>query len=214
MKRVFYTKREEQFNAWSHFGGIILGIVAGTLLLIQAWKLEGCLPFWSVILYVFGMLSSYFSSTFYHRTRFHSKWRTRLRHIDHAAIYWHIAGSYSPILLIGLRNSGVWGWALFLFIWIFAFIGTIASFRKMEKHSNIETACFLIMGLTLVCALKPILEMIDPIVLYWVFGEGVCFIVGAAFYSFHSLRYMHSVFHFFVLGGSICHIIALWFLLR
>ena len=83
-----------------------------------------------IILYLFGMLMSYVASTVYHSLSAWSKWKERLRKWDHAAIYWHIAGSYSPITLVALRQEGYWGWALFLFIWISAIAGTIVSFCK------------------------------------------------------------------------------------
>ena len=65
-----------------------------------------------VILYLFGMLMSYIASTVYHAVSAWSKWKERLRKWDHAAIYWHIAGSYSPITLIAMREQGYWGWSL------------------------------------------------------------------------------------------------------
>lgn len=214
-KKTFslYTKREEIFNAWSHLCGIVLGVVAGFFLIKKSLTLDGFIPVISILLYLFGMLGSYVTSTLYHSTRFHNRLRPRLRQLDHAAIYWHIAGSYSPIALIPLINAGAWGWSIFSFVWIFAIIGTIVSFRKIEKHSYIETVCFLIMGLTVCFAFKPIFQCVPMISIRWIFWEGACFITGAAFYSLHSLRYMHSVFHFFVLGGSICHILSLWYMM-
>ena len=118
---------------------------------------------------------------------------------------------YSPVTLIALRNEGAWGWGLFGFVWLCAIIGTIVSFRKMEEHSNVETICFIVMGLSVLVAFKP-LYAIAAGTCYWMIAEGVCYITGAVFYSFRQ-RYMHSVFHFFVLAGSACHIVAVWLIL-
>ena len=136
--------------------------------------------------------------------------KERLRRWDHAAIYWHIAGSYSPITLVALRSQGPWGWLLFAFVWTAAIAGTIVSFRKLKAHSNLETLCFCLMGLSVLVAFKPLLQCVSTTAVAWIIAEGVCYITGALFYTLHRRRYMHTVFHFFVLAGSVCHIVAVW----
>jgi hemolysin III len=168
---------------------------------------------WAAIgvgLYLFGMLGSYLASTIYHALKLRNPWRERFRKWDHAAIYWHIAGSYSPITLMALRNEGYWGWTLFTFVWACALIGTLISFIKLKDHSNIETACFVIMGLSVLVAFKPLVETVSTNAFVWIVLEGIFYITGAVFYSFNKTKYMHTVFHFCVLAGSICHIVAVW----
>ena len=133
-----------------------------------------------------------------------------LRKLDHSAIYWHIAGSYSPITLVALRQEGYWGWSLFSFVWLCAIIGTFISFRKLKEHSIIETLCYVGMGLSVLVAFKPLLDTVSAAAVSWIIAEGVFYITGAVFYCLNKRRYMHSVFHFFVLAGSVCHIIAVW----
>ena len=204
-----YTPDEECWNARSHAVGIVLAIVAGAVFLGKAvgngdsWAVLG------VALYLFGMLSSYVASTRYHATPQSSPKRETLRRWDHAAIYWHIAGSYSPVTLVALRNEGAWGWSLFIFIWVAAIAGTVASFRHLKKHSHIETACYCLMGLSVLVAFKPLLNCVSAATIAWIVAEGVCYITGALFYSLRR-RYMHTVFHFFVLAGTICHMLAVW----
>jgi hemolysin III len=163
-----------------------------------------------VCLYLFGMLGSYVASTVYHALPRRSLWKERLRRWDHAAIYWHIAGSYSPLTLTALRTEGYWGWSLFSFVWLCAIAGTIVSFIRLKEHSNLETFCFIGMGLSVLVAFKPLVDSVSTAAFVWILAEGVCYITGAVFYSFHRRKYMHSVFHFFVLAGSVCHIIAVW----
>lgn len=207
---IFYTHKEELWNTWSHAAGIMLGVAVGVIFLIicaggeNGWARAG------VILYLFGMIGSYIASTVYHATSRQSKWRERLRRWDHAAIYWHIAGSYSPLTLVALRNEGAWGWSLFGFVWACAIAGTITSFVRLKDHSNLETACFVAMGLSVLVAFKPLLDTVSTAAVAWIIAEGVCYITGAIFYSINKRRYMHTVFHFFVLAGSICHIVAVW----
>jgi hemolysin III len=140
----------------------------------------------------------------------HSVWKERLRRWDHAAIYWHIAGSYSPLTLIALRTQGCWGWLLFIFVWVCALAGTIVSLIRLKEHSNLETCCFVGMGLSVLVAFKPLVDSVSTAAVVWIIAEGVCYITGALFYSLNKKKYMHTVFHFFVLAGSVCHIIAVW----
>ena len=207
---IRYTKKEEIWNAASHGGGILLGVVFGVIFLVWCFQSDNNWARWGVILYLFGMLASYVASTLYHSMKHHSKWKERLRKWDHAAIYWHIAGSYSPLTLVALRTQGYWGWALFVFVWSCAIVGTIISFIRLKEHSNVETFCFIGMGLSVLVAFGPLMDSVSPAAVIWLIAEGVSYITGAVFYTFHKKKYMHSVFHFFVLLGSVCHIIAVW----
>ena len=207
---IRYTKREEIWNAVSHGGGVLMGVVFGIIFLIWCFQSDNNWARWAVILYLFGMLGSYVASTLYHSMKHHSKWKERLRRWDHAAIYWHIAGSYSPLTLVALREQGYWGWSLFVFVWACAIAGTIVSFIRLKEHSNLETFCFIGMGLSVLVAFKPLLDSVSAAAVSWIIAEGICYITGAVFYSLNKTKYMHSVFHFFVLAGSVCHIIAVW----
>ena len=207
---IRYTKKEEIWNSTSHGGGVLLGVVIGIIFLIWVFRNDNDWARISVILYLFGMLGSYIASTLYHSIRHHSKWKERLRKWDHAAIYWHIAGSYSPLTLIALRQQGYWGWGLFSFVWACAIAGTIVSFIHLKEHSNLETLCFIGMGLSVLVAFKPLIDSVSTAAFVWIVAEGVSYITGAVFYSLNKRKYMHSVFHFFVLAGSVCHIIAVW----
>ncbi len=187
-----------------------MGVVFGVIFLVWCFQAENDWARVGVILYLFGMLGSYLASTLYHSMKHHSKWKERLRKWDHAAIYWHIAGSYSPLTLIALREQGYWGWSLFCFVWACAIAGTIISFVKLKEHSNVETFCFVGMGLSVLVAFKPLIDSVSTAAVTWIIAEGVSYITGAVFYSLNKTKYMHSVFHFFVLAGSVCHIIAVW----
>ena len=207
---INYTHKEEMWNSLSHAAGILLGVVIGVIFLVICFRGNDPWARVGVILYLFGMLCSYIASTVYHAIRAQSKWKERLRKFDHAAIYWHIAGSYSPLTLIALRQQGLWGWGFFIFIWLCAIAGTVMSFRRLKEHSNLETICFVGMGLSVLVAFKPLIDCVSTSAIIWIIAEGVSYITGAVFYSLNKRRYMHSVFHFFVLAGSVCHIIAVW----
>lgn len=207
---IRYTKKEEIWNSASHGGGVLLGVVIGIIFLVWVFRGDNDWARIGVILYLFGMLGSYVASTLYHSIRHHSRWKERLRRWDHAAIYWHIAGSYSPLTLVALRQQGYWGWGIFSFVWLCAIAGTIVSFIRLKEHSNLETLCFIGMGLSVLVAFKPLIDSVSTAAFVWIVAEGICYITGAVFYSFNQRKYMHSIFHFFVLAGSVCHIIAVW----
>lgn len=211
--KIFFNHKEELWNSWSHAAGIILGVVAGAVFIAWCLHTGNIWAATGIILYLFGMLCSYVASTVYHSLSAWSKWKERLRRWDHAAIYWHIAGSYSPITLIALRECGAWGWALFVFIWTAAIAGTIMSFLRLKDHSHVETLCFVAMGLSVLVAFKPLIDSVSDVSMAWLIAEGVSYITGAVFYSLNKRRFMHTVFHFFVLLGSVCHIFAVWHIL-
>ena len=211
---IKYTRGEERTNYLSHAGGILLGIIIGICFLFYCYRHGDVWMQWGVWLYLGGMLGSYIASTAYHACPATSRWKEHLRKWDHAAIYWHIAGSYSPITLVALREQGYWGWTLFSFVWLCAIVGTVMSFRRLKQHSNLETICYVLMGLVVLVAFKPLMDAVSPHAVGWIIGEGGCYVTGALFYSLNKRRYMHSVFHFFVLAGSVCHILAVWDILE
>ncbi|WP_455498645.1 PAQR family membrane homeostasis protein TrhA [Coprobacter sp.] len=215
MKR--YTTGEEFGNTFSHGLGIIFGIIAGYILLYTARESGDEWAVVSVCIYLFGMLSSYISSTWYHACRNEER-KALLRKFDHAAIYLHIAGTYAPFTLVVLRDVGAWGWSLFAFVWLSAITGTILSFTNLKDHSHLETLCYVIMGCSILIAFKPLIDVLTPegliSTVYWIIAGGISYVVGALFYSWRKVKYMHTVFHLFVLLGSVCHVIAIYTILE
>lgn len=216
MGSKYYTEKEELANTVSHGAGILLGVIGGSVLLDKAVASGSGWAIGSVIAYLFGMLASYVTSTCYHGCR-HEQRKKFLRKCDHSAIYLHIAGTYIPFTLVVLRNEGAWGWSLFAFICAAAIAGLIVSFARLKDHSNLETVCFVLMGGAILVAFKPLVDVLSETgqieSLYWLIGGGVAYVVGALFYSWRKVRYMHTVFHLFVLAGSVCHLIAIYIIL-
>lgn len=208
-----YSVKEEKANAISHGLGILLGVAAVYILLNKAYESDSWWSIASVCVYLAGMLSSYISSTWYHACT-DSERKSVLRKFDHSAIYLHIAGTLTPFLLILLRGEGVLIWVLFGFIWLAALAGVVLSFRNIKKHSNLKTFCYVLMGCSIFVAFKPLISILSELdkidSLYWLLAGGTSYIIGTMFYSYTKKEFMHTVFHLFVLGGSICHIIAIY----
>jgi hemolysin III len=209
-----YSRSEEILNVSTHAVGLLMAIVVCRFFVVKSADYASSLGILSLVIYFLGVVSSYAASTMYHAIPAASVKRKALaRKVDHAAIYWHIAGSYSPITLIVLQDAGYWGWGIFAFCWLCAIIGTFISLFALKKHNYIETACFVLMGLVILVAIKEFYERVNGWVFFWVLAEGISYITGAVLYSFHKVKYIHSVFHFFVLLGDICHMIAVWMIL-
>jgi hemolysin III len=211
MKR--YSTKEERANTRTHTIGIFFGLIAGFFLIQKAIASESYWAIASYSVYVVFMTLSYFTSTLYHNSKIETRKKVR-RKYDHAAIYFHIAATYTPFTLIVLREQGAWGWSIFAIIWLAAIIGTLVSFNNSGNSSKLETVCYVIMGWMVVVAFKPLLDVLSASnsmsVFWWLVGGGLFYTFGAVLYSFKRIEYMHAIWHLFVLAGSVCHALAIW----
>lgn len=158
---------------------------------------------------VFGvcLILLYSSSTLYHAVS-NPKAKSFFQILDHACIYLLIAGSYTPLTLIGLQ--GTWGWAIFGIVWFCAIAGVLLkTCVRSRKDSKLSTALYLIMGWLIVIAFKPLISNVEPAGIAWIVAGGVTYSLGVIFYAWEKLPFNHAIWHLFVLGGSACHVIAL-----
>ena len=216
-QRKTYSLSEEIINYSTHAAGLIMSLAVCILFLTTCTTAGTPYAGLAFGLHLFGVVSSYAASVIYHAIPAHKvKAKAIARKFDHAAIFWHIAGSYSPLTLIGMRSGGEPTWALAIFgiVWLSAMTGTALSFRKMKAQSYLETTCYVLMGLTILIAFKPFYDSCGLAMLLWVVGEGIAYITGAVLYSLKKIPYIHSIFHIFVILGDICHMIATWHMIR
>jgi hemolysin III len=206
-----YSKREEKANYLTHALGVLVAVVATVVLLHKAIVAGNGWAIVAYSIYGFGMVACMLASTIYHYIQ-EPKTKAFLRHFDHGSIYVLIAASSSPLTLILLRNEGAWGWGLFALIWFFALIGIGMNFGEIKANNNLKTASYVLMGLSLFIAIKPLIEVAmlkDCVaVLYWMGAGGVFYIIGSFFYALAKHEFVHAIFHVFVLLGLVCHIIA------
>ena len=212
MKGVkLYTKREEKANYLTHAFGVLMAL-AGTFLLVYKAYTSG--NNWGVLahsIFGFGMIVCMLSSTLYHYVQ-EAKIKKTLRHFDHASIYILIAASYSPFSLILLRQEGIWGWSLFIIVWLIALVGIGFNFRPIKKNSHLKTASYVLMGMTILIAIRPTIRVAIENnclpVLYWLVAGGIFYIFGAIIYAIAKKEFVHTIFHVFVLLGLGSHIIS------
>ena len=203
---IFYTVGEEIFNSVSHGVGILLSVAALTLLIVFAiWKSDGY-GLASAIVYGISLILLYSMSTVYHIVQ-NSAAKRILRIFDHSSIFVLIAGTYTPYLLMCMRNPV--GWAIFGLIWGMAALGIVLNAIDLDRFSKISTLCYVLMGWGIVFTLPKITRVIGVQGTALLIAGGVVYTLGVIFYVLKKYRYMHSVWHLFVLTGSICHYLSI-----
>ena len=204
----YYSPIEEKINIISHTIGFILSIVA-LVLLVRHATLHG--DVWHIVSFsIFGasLIILYAASTFYHSAK-KSEIRNRLKIIDHASIYVLIAGTYTPFTLVTL--NGTIGWVIFGTSWGLALTGIILKLFFTGKYNLISTIMYVLMGWVIIFAIKPLINNLPLEGLLWLFAGGISYTIGAALYSIKKIKLNHAVFHMFVLIGSFCHFMSVFF---
>ena len=204
----FYPPAEEKINVASHAVGLVLSLI-GSVFLVTHASAHGNI--WHVASFaIFGasLVALYATSTIYHSARIPES-RLRLRVVDHAMIYVLIAGTYTPIALITM--GGATGWALFGVSWSMAFAGIIVKLFFTGRFHLLSTLMYVFMGWIVVFAIDPLINNLPHDGLIWLVSGGIAYTVGAILYAIKSIKFNHAIFHMFVLLGSACHFITVYF---
>lgn len=197
---------EEQLNAWTHGLGALLGI-AGLVLLITYTTHQSDWSLFSVILYGFSIILLFSASALYHSVKGERR-RHYFRIIDHVSIYVLIAGTYTPVALIGLSNS--LGWQLFWVVWAIAGFGLILKLFFTGRFEIFSTLLYLIMGWLIIFDFSNLYDLIGSNGIAFLFAGGASYTIGIVFYAVEKIPYNHVIWHFFVLGGAICHYLMIF----
>ena len=201
-----YTLGEELFNSISHGVGVLLSIAALVLLIVFASINGSGYSLAAGIVYGLSLLILYTMSMVYHIVQ-SEKGKAIMRIFDHCSIFILIAGTYTPYLLITLDKP--LGWTMFGIIWAMAVIGIILNSVNLEKFKVFSLICYIIMGWAVIFTIKPIINAVPPMGVFLLVLGGVIYTVGVIFYIIKKYRYMHSIWHLFVLGGSVCHYLSI-----
>lgn len=201
-----YSLGEEVFSSVSHGVSALLAVAALTLLLVFCEKTP--LKVVSASIYGATMILLYTVSTLYHALGL-NKAKMVFRSLDHCTIFLLIAGTYTPVTLVCL--GGALGWVMFGVVWAAAVLGVVLNAVSVEKYKRVSMVCYLAMGWVVVFAMKTVLQNLSSLGFWCLLAGGLCYTAGAVLYGVgKKVPYIHSVFHLFVLAGSVLHTITVW----
>lgn len=203
-----YTLGEEIFNAVTHGVGAGLAVAALVLLIVKAVGDGGGVLLAAALVYGIAMLLEYLMSTLYHAIAVEGAKRV-FKVLDHSGIYLLIAGTYTPYCLITLEPFG--GTWLAVFVWAVSLIGIAFEAFWTFRPRWISAALYVALGWSIVFFLPQLFAALPPAGFWLLAAGGISYTVGAVFYIFKRVRYLHSVFHLFVLAGSILQFFSVYF---
>jgi hemolysin III len=189
-------------GAVTHNIGRLLAVIGTIVLFVKAERIHNATVTASALIFGLSMIFSYSASTLYHALA-----RTKARHVfhilDHCMIYLLIAGTYTPLVLVTI--GGKLGWTIFVIVWALAICGIVYKSLAIDKHNVASAVLYLAMGWLIVFFIVPLWHALPPTAILLLIAGGVSYTVGMIFFAFDDIRYFHSIWHLFVLGGSIFH---------
>jgi hemolysin III len=197
---------EEIANSVTHGLGLALSLAGFVVLIVVAALHGSVLSIVSCSVYGATLVCLYAASTVYHSVRA-PRWKRVLKIVDHSCIYLLIAGTYTPFTLVALH--GGWGWTLFSIVWALALGGIVFKLWFVDRFPIASTVFYLLMGWSVMIALKPLISAMPAPALFWLLAGGLSYSAGVVFFALPKLRYSHAVWHGFVLVGSIFHYVAI-----
>lgn len=206
-----FSKREEIANAITHGIGAILSVVALVILIILATFYGNGWHVSSFAIYGGTMVLLYLASTLVHSFK-PGKAKNLFEIFDHSAIYFFIAGTYTPFLLIAIK--GALGWTLLGIIWGLAIFGTVFKVFFVNRFLQLSTLLYVVIGWLIVFAWKPLITSVPSYGVTLLLIGGIIYSIGAIFYVWRGFTYHHAVWHLFVITGSVFHFFAVLSLLN
>ena len=198
---MIQTKKEEFWNWSTHFAGIILSLIGIPFLVIYNDNLT---PYslLSILFFSFGLLFVYCSSTIYHYIE-EINLKEKLRVLDHISIYYLIAGSYAPVCFITLYEySGI---PIFITVLLFSIAGTLFKVFSKNRYNKGSLFLYLFLGWLIAVDVQTLFSLISSNAKALLISGGMFYSIGVFFYSSEKIKYSHTVWHIFVLLGSVSH---------
>lgn len=203
-----YSVLEEWANSLTHGIGLLLAIIGTVVLLWVAASSESAWKIVSAAIYGSTLIFMFLASTLYHSIQ-PANIRRVLRQVDHLAILYLIAGSYTPFTLVTL--NGAWGWTIFGIVWGLTAVGTVLQLSPARHVKALMVTLYLLMGWTVIIAIKPLLANFAAGGLGLLVAGGLAYSFGVIFYANKRIPFNHAIWHLFVLAGAICHYFAVLF---
>ena len=204
------SKGEEIANFVSHTVGAGLAILGFIMLIIRAAWFNNIPAIISYIVFSLGLMVLYTMSSIYHGLK-PSKAKNVFEILDHSSIYFLIAASYTPFLVLGLKSKI--GITLLIIQWVICALGITFKAFFTGKFKGISTIVYLIMGWMIVFSWNELISKISPISIIFLVTGGILYSLGTIFYMWKVCKFNHMIWHIFVVLGSIAHYIAIWFLI-
>jgi hemolysin III len=192
---------EELWNTWTHALGILLGVIGAIFMALRIQQMD-TLSRTSVWIYSLSVIILFTASTVYHAVA-DPRIKKKLRILDHISIYLLIAGTYSPVALITLREGS--GWWLFGAVWGMALFRTVLKLFFTGKFEIFSLFLYLLMGWLIAIDLRDLLDQLTPTGKGLLMAGGAFYTVGILFYAIRKIPFNHMIWHFFVLAGALCH---------
>ena len=202
-----YTVGEEIFSATAHGIGAVFSVVALILMLLRTSANGDAVSVLSAAVFGTSLIVLYSMSTLYHALT-GEKAKKVFRIFDHATIFLLIAGTYTPYLLITLR--GTMGWILFFVLWGLTAIGIVFDSIMLDRFHKVEMVLYVAMGWCVLLTGKTLVANLAAGGIWLVLAGGILYTLGIVFYSMKKISYMHSVWHLFVLGGSVLQFFSVY----
>ncbi|GEA59837.1 PAQR family membrane homeostasis protein TrhA [Vibrio comitans] len=204
-----YSKNEEIANSVTHGAGMIFGIVALVLLLQKALAHRAdTMTIASMAIYGSSMIVLFLASTLYHAVP-HQRAKRWLKTFDHSAIYLLIAGSYTPFLLVSLRTPLAIG--LMIVIWSIAILGIVMKLAFVYRFKRFSLISYIVMGWLSLIVVYQLAITLHSGGLALLAAGGLIYSLGIVFYVNKRIPFNHAIWHCFVLGGAVCHFLAIYF---
>lgn len=200
-----YTVGEEIANAVTHGVGAAAAVAGLTLMVVFAWLWGDGWCLGASIVFGVSLILQYVFSALYHAVPF-ARAKHVLKVLDHTSIYLLIAGTYTPFTLVTLRDAG--GLWLFAVVWGIALAGIAVEAFWVYRPRWATAAGYIPLGWSIVVLIKPLLERLPREGVALLIAGGVVYTVGTLFYVMKKVKWMHAVWHLFVIGGSVCHFLA------
>ena len=206
MESRVQSRNEELANGISHILGVFFCLFAMPFLIAIAYKQHNLVTVFSVLAFGIGMLLVYSFSSLYHLVQ-KEKTKQLLKIADHISIYYLIAGTYSPLMVIYLNKETA---LVFLGImWSIVLLGTFFKIFYVDRFKFVSVLLYLTMGWMIVFVIKPLWGVIPLSIFLWILAGGLSYTFGVYFYVKGHKNYFHTVWHFFVLLGTIFHYVAI-----
>lgn len=205
-----YTKGEEIFNMVSHIVGGAIGVAALVLCIIFSAVHKNGYGLAGSIVYGISMITLYTMSSVYHGLKEGTAKRV-MQVLDHCTIYLLIAGTYTPILLSAMRSiDPVASWVLLGVVWGLAALAITLTAIDLKKYAVFSMICYIGMGWCIIIKIPLLIQAVSWGGFWLILAGGLCYTMGAVLYGLgRTRRYMHSIFHLFVVAGSVLHLLAI-----